>query len=548
MSPPRGFLLLLVIVTVGLAGSHKPANAADPLHVQIDRLVEEKANGPLAPPATDAEFLRRATLDFAGRIPTADETRAFLAEKSPQKRRRLIDRLVSRPDYPRRMAELFHVILMERRGDHEEWRAFLRKSFEANKPWDKLVAEILSPDAENATTRGSAFFITKRLEKYGQNPTDYPGLTRDIGRLFLGMDLQCAQCHDHLHITDYEQPMFQGLFAFVGNTFIRRDTKFPAVGVKPLKKKRDFMSVFIKEPEMIGPKVPGDDEITIPVFKKGEEFAQPPDRKKRFPGVPKFNTLEQLGERLPRADNRRFVRNIVNRLWFVMLGRGLVHPLDLHHSGNPPSHPKLLELLAKDFAAHKFDVRYLLRELALTKTYQRSGLLPDPTGHGTRPVPLESYRVFNERPLSAEQLLRSMLVATSPAGKDGRAKPQAMKAVETEFEKLKPAFLKAFANTPKEPEVTFNPSVKSALFVRNSDAVLGMLKPRSGNLVDRLSKLKSAEAIAVELYLAVLSRRPTEDETKIVAEHLTANDTDKTKAVGQLVWSLLASTEFCLNH
>lgn len=513
------------------------AAAAEPLHLRIDKLIDAKAGGPIAPPANDADFLRRAYLDFAGRIPTIAEARAFLADRSKDKRTKLIDKLMASKEYPRRMAELFHVILMERRGDHDEWRKFLTQSFEQNKPWDKLVREILSPNADDTGTRGSAFFITKRLEKYGQNPTDYPGLTRDIGRLFLGMDLQCAQCHDHIHVADYKQHMFQGLFAFVGNVSIRRDVKFPAVAIKPLKKKLDFQSVFVKQPKMTGPRVPGDKELTIVSFKRGEEFLKKPDRRKRYPGVPKFNTLKLLGERLPRENNRQFAANIVNRLWFRMLGRGLVHPLDLHHSGNQPSHPRLMKLLTDDFIAHKYDIKYFFRELALTRTYQRSGKFTKPAGGAPRD---KSYRVFNERPLSAEQILRSMLIATE-------AQPAKTQALQARYDKLESDFVTAFGNTAREPEVDFNPSVKSALFVRNSRQVLDLVQPKAGNLSERLSKKESAKKVAEELYLAVLSRQPTSEEETTVAAFW-KSQTDKPKAASHLVWALLASTEFCVNH
>ncbi|MFQ5730415.1 MAG: DUF1549 domain-containing protein [Planctomycetaceae bacterium] len=530
---PRAAALAAALLGV-FSGSFS-ASAADRLHVRIDRLIEARAAGPVAAPATDAEFLRRTFLDLTGRIPSAAEARAFLADTSSKKRGKLIDRLLAGPEYSRRMAELFHVVLMERRGDNAEWAAFLRSSFEQNKPWDRIAREILSPDADDKATRGAAFFYSRRLEKYGQNPTDFPGLTRDVGRLFLGMDLQCAQCHDHVHIEDYKQRMYQGLFAFLGNVFIRRETKFPAVGVKPLRKKLDFMSVFLKEPNSTGPRVPGDTEISIPTFKKGEEFTRPPDRKTRFPGEPKFNTLKQLGERLPRAENKPFVRNIVNRLWFAMMGRGLVHPLDLHHSKNPPSHPQLLELLSREFVAHKFDIKWLLRELALTKTYQRSGMLP----RGVKRVPEASYRVCNERALSAEQLLRSMLVATGSTAKLQQA---------ARFDELRPDFVAAFGNTPRDPEITFNPSVKSALFMMNSPKVLDLLVCKPGNLIDRLAKTQSTAALAEELYLTVLTRRPTADEKQTVAEHLKQKGADRAQAVAQLAWALLSSTEFCVNH
>jgi hypothetical protein len=533
---------LFAIAFALLAVSNRVVMSAEPLHLAIDRMIAAKTAGPVAGRSTDAEFLRRVTLDFSGRIPSVKETRKFLVNRSPQKRVQLIDKLLSSPGYSQRMQELFHVILMERRGTHTEWTAYLKKSFEQNKPWDKISREILSPDADNKETRGAAFFLTKRLEKYGQNPVDFPGLTRDIGRLFLGVDLKCAQCHDHLHVDDYKQSMYQGLFAFVSTTYLRRDTKFPAVAERTLNKKIDFMSVFIKEPNTIGPQVPGDKEITIPVFKKGEEFSTTPDRKKRTPGKLKFSPLKQLGERLPRGDNKAFTKNIVNRLWGAMMGRGIVEPLDLHHSDNPPSHPKLLELLAKELVTHKFDLKYLLRELALTETYQRSGLLSD----GLAKISPASFRVANEKSLSAEQLLRSFLLATGPStAQDSKTERDAS---QKQYELLQPEFITAFGNTPREPEVGFNPSVKAALYVSNTPGVLGLLKPQPGNLADRLLKMKTTKEIADELYFAVLSRQPAKEEIETVTNHLKKYGKNREKAIGQLVWALLTSTEFCLNH
>jgi hypothetical protein len=334
----------------------------EPLHLRIDQLIEAKAGGAVADSASDAEFHRRIYLDLAGRVPSVEETRAFLADTAADKREKLIDRLLASDDHARRMAQVLHVMLMERLGDHEEWQKFLRSSAKANKPWDQLVREILNPDPNDEQTRGSALWFSKRLEHYGENPIDVPGMVRDVGRHFLGVDVQCAQCHDHLFVDDYKQEHYAGLFAFVGHTSIRSDVKFPAIALKPLEKKVDFMSVFVKEPKAVGPKLPGGEEVTIPTLAKGEEFEQPPDKAKNTPGVPKFNTLKILSEQLPRAENKLFTRNIANRLWWLMLGRGLVHPLDMHHSGNPPSHPEVLDLLDHELAAHQFDMRWLIRE------------------------------------------------------------------------------------------------------------------------------------------------------------------------------------------
>lgn len=513
---------------------------APPLHQQIDALIARQAAGqplaPLAPLADDASFARRLYLDLAGRIPSGAELTAFVQDTTADKRAALVASLLAGPDYPRRMQDLFHAMLMERRGDNPEWRAFLQAAFAANEPWDQIVRDILNPDPENPAKRGAAYFYTQRLDKIGQQETDYPGLTRDVGRLFLGMDLQCAQCHNHLFIDDYKQQDFQGLFVVFQNASIRRDVKYPAVAEQVLTKKIEFMSVFDKVPLATGPRVPGGRELEIPVFDKGQEYLVPPDRKKNFPGIPKFRPLELLAHELPSPDNQAFARNIANRLWFVMFGRGVVHPLDQQHSGNPPSHPELLELLTREVAAHQFDMRWLLGELALTETYQRSSVVP--SGDESPP---QSYRAANEKRLSAEQLLASMLQATGPwpASADATGAAAATK--------LQAAFVKAFANPPQDPETEFSPSLKSALFLLNDPLVLELLSPQQGNLLDRLMKGPDAAA-ADELYHSILSRAPSDEERAATSDYLAKHADRRPAALADLAWSLLASTEFAVNH
>ena len=504
--------------------------AAEPLHARIDRLIEAKADGvPLAGPADDAEFLRRAWLDFAGRIPPVDAARAFLADTSPDRRAKLIDHLLGGPDYAARMADLFHVTLMERLGDHPEWMKYLRESFAANKPWDAMAREVLraDPKAPDAI-RGAAFFLAKRLENYGQNPVDYSGLTRDVGRLFLGKNFQCCECHDHLFVEDYKQQDFQGLHTFFKNAFLVKAGTLQ-VGEKPTTEKTGFASVFTKVQMTTGPALPGGVMVEVPTFATGEEFVEKPDRKTGNPGVPKFSTLAAVSERLPRADNRDFTRNIANRLWFALMGRGIVHPLDLYHSRNPGSHPELLELLADEFAAHQFDIKWLLRELALSKTYQRSSVVPA----GAEPPDAKYFAVALEKRLSAEQLLLSTAAATGADPKTADA--------------LRPKFVKAFANQPREPEDEVTPSLKAALFLLHDDAVLGLLKAKPGNLVERLANLPDSR-VAEELYLAVLSRKPTPEEAVAVGKVLARHADRKAEAIGRAAWALLASMEFGVNH
>lgn len=504
------------------------ARAEEPLHRRLDSLIEAKSGGvPASPLAGDAEFPRRAYLDLAGRIPSVAEARAFLADTSTDKRTKLIDQLLASPDYAQHMANRFHIMLMERMGDSPEWQKYLRSSFEANKPWDVLAREILRGPGVDDEARAAIFFYTKRLENYGQNPVDYPALTRDVGRLFLGMDLRCAQCHDHIFIKDYKQEDFQGLFAFFQNTSLQTTTMVE----KPTTAKLGYMSVFKKVPKETAPRIPGVGELVIPAMEKGKEYATPPDAKTKKPGVLKWSPLGELAEKLPTAENPAFTKNAANRLWFLVMGRGIVHPLDLHHSDNPPSHPQALDLLAKELAEHKFDMKWLIRELALTKTYQRSSMLA-----GKERPEESSFLTALEKRLSAEQLMWSMLEAV------GEPKPEgaALTTLQTKFQR-------AHANPRREPEDEINPSLKAALFVLNDDTVLGWLTPKPGNLIDRLTKLEDAK-VADELYLSVLTRLPADVEKQEVEAYLSKNQERRAVALGHLAWALLASTEFSVNH
>jgi hypothetical protein len=551
-SPHRWPLLLTLLLTIQLAMQLvSPAIAQEStrppgwLATQIDMLLDQSFQGtPPGPDSSDTEWLRRIFLDLAGRIPATTETRAFIADNRTDKRAQLVERLLADAAFSRRMADAFHILLMERRGEHAEWLSYLRTSFAANKPWDQIVREILDPRADDEIVRGAAFFQTRRLEKVGQQETDYAGLTRDIGRLFLGCDLQCAQCHDHLSISGYRQVDFQGLYTVYQNAVIRTDVSYPAVAEKLLTKKTDFMSVFDKQPQSVGPRIPFGMEQQIPQFEKDQEYAVAPDRKTNFPGVPKFRGMQVIATDLTASTNRRFSENAANRMWFLFFGTGLVNPLDQLHDDNPPSHPQLLALLADALNTMKFDLREFTRELVLTRAWQRTNV-----GSAAEQF---LYQYGREKRLSAEQLLASMLTACGPAAQLTSTQPETAAATaqssETAEQKaVREAFIKAFGNVPQEAELEFAPSLKSALFVMNDPLVLRLLLPVEGNLADRLAKQDTPDGLAEELYLSVLSRFPDEAEKELVRGYL-QKQPDRPTAVSNLIWSLLASTEFCLNH
>ncbi len=508
-----------------LAGGMFCVAADEPLHLRIDRAIEAAFDGQAPSPlADDAAFLRRISLDLAGIIPTADDVRQFAADLSPDKRAKRIDQLLTAPAYARHMRDRFHIALMERRGDDEAWQQFLQTAFERNMPWNEMARAMLHPPDQDEQLRGAAFFYTKRLEAYGQNPVDHPGLTRDVGRLFLGVDLQCAQCHDHLFIDDYKQREFQGLYVIFQNMSIRKNVKFPAIDLKPLKGPLEFVSVFDPARQATGPRIPFDRDLALASSADGNELV----------GV-----TESLARDLTRDDNPYFARNIVNRLWAMMLGRGLYYPLDLYHADNQPTHPGLLDDLAREFIAHGYDLKWLLREIALSATYQRSSeyaseSLPPP----------DRYLVALEKRLSAEQLLASSLRALGAEARlvDPEGQPTA------EYTELQTRFLAAFANEPREPEDDHQPSVKGALFLSNDPKLLELLAPSAGNLTARLLSLEQNHQVADELYLNILSRFPSDEERTDIAALLSTAGPAREATLRHIAWALLCSLEFSANH
>lgn len=540
MSRLRVFLIALVMTVIP-----RPTFGQSPLHQRIDQAIAAATPNyaqKAAATSSDAEFLRRVTLDLTGTIPTVPSVRDFFKDTSSVKRQALIDRLLGSPEYASHMADVFDVMLMERRKDVNvpaaQWKEFLRKSFLANKPWDRLALDILSSDGADPATRPAArFYLDREAEPHV--------LTRDISRLFLGMNLQCAQCHDHPKIEDYTQEDYYGLYAFLSRTvlFRERGKKGATLGEKA-DGDVTFVSVFDpkKTTKASTPHMPDLPAWKEPPVEKGKEYITAPAKNAR--PVPRYSRRALLGPKLTDPTNVSFRRNIANRLWALLMGRGLVHPVDLDHSGNPPSHPDLLTLLADDLAAHKFDIRYFLRELALSRTYQLSSE-PRP---GVKEEPAH-FIVASLRPLSPEQFGWSLMQATGLT--DAVRKSQGAKATEESLYKALASNLtpieRTFASAPGTPQ-TFDARMDQALFVANGATIRRWLSPHAGNLTDRLRALKTPEQVAEDLYLSVLTRLPAEDEKKDVADYLASRPKDRPAAMEELAWALLASAEFRFNH
>ena len=319
--------------------------------------------------------------------------------------------------------------------------------------------------------------------------------------------------------------------------------------------------------------------MEIPEFAEGEEYVEKPSRTVR--SMPKFSLRELLAKRLPHDGTPEFTRNMANRMWALMMGRGIVHPLDMHHSGNPPSHPGLLTALSDRLTSSNYDMKSFLRSIALSKAYQRSSFIPE--GVPIDQVPADSFAVANMKGLSPEQLFESLLIATQASAildqeinaeiAEENATVEASNVEKSTTENVDPEktdaakiaeelaeairlkraarvteFVTVFGSVPGQPEGDFAASLPQALFLANSEIVSGWIPAQPGNLTERLSALDGSNQIADELFLSVLTRLPEDDERTLVKDHLEAGNADRPKAVAALVWSLLASAEFRLNH
>lgn len=354
-----------------------------PLWQRIDQVVEALYFGPEIPLANDAEFQRRIYLDLIGRGPTVAESDSFLngslaaPGKSQLLREELIDDLLSRDEFARYYAKVLEVMFTERREvmiGMFEVRGMIRQWLDDHRPLNELCTEMLAADGTGVELRAAASFILNRNAE--------PNLvTRDVGRIFFGRDVQCAQCHDHPLVADYEQSEYFGILSFVNRTYLFQDEKrgnLPFLGEKG-EGALEFASVFRPEAgkSVARPVLPTAMAMDAePDFvDTADAYVVAPEKDKR--GIPRYSRRQQLAVLATHPENLSFNRNLANRLWANMTGMGVVHPVDMHHSDNPPVSAALLRLLSDELVACHYDLREFLRQIARSRAYQRSVLLPE---------------------------------------------------------------------------------------------------------------------------------------------------------------------------
>lgn len=472
---------------------------------------------------SDAEFIRRASLDAIGVLPTAEEVRAFLADERSDKRERLIDALLERPAYADYWATKWGDLLRpntQRVGVKpvfllDRW---IRDSLRTNMPYDQFVREILT--AEGSThENGPVVLFRDRRE-----PAD---LTTFISQVFLGVRLECAKCHHHPN-EKWSQGDFYQFAAFFSS----------------LKRKGQGISAPISgEAEHIW-FAPGSGSVKHPIT--GETMKPKP------PGAPEPTISEDQDPRavfvdwLTRADNPFFARAAVNRIWGELMGRGIVHPVDDLRETNPPSNERLLDELAKDFVAHGYDRKHLIRIILNSRTYQLSSLPNETNVADTR----NFSRAYRRR-LPAEVMLDAVSDLTGiPDTFDGL--PPGSRAVRVWNNKLESSFLDAFGRPDSSADCPCErdrgTSVVQSLHLMHSTKLQAKIANPDGRAAKLAKSDLTAEKIVEELYLAAYARKPEADELKIALESFKAEGATRQTATEDVMWALINSAEFVFNH
>jgi WD40 repeat protein len=480
---------------------------------------------------SDAEFLRRASLDSIGVLPTPEEVRSYLkpemleqggATPETERRRALIDRLLDHPSYADYWANRFADLLRpnpDRVGIKsvftlDQW---LRESFRANKPYDQFVREILTAEGTNHRD-GPAVIYRDRRE-----PAD---LTTMFSQLFFGVRLECARCHHHPN-EKWGQEDFYQFAAFFGTV------KQKGAGLSPPISAGTETFYFaaggtVKHPvtgEVMSPRPPDGAALKIPQ---------------------ETDPRQALAQWLATPDNPFFARAIVNRVWANFFGRGLVEPVDDFRISNPCVNPPLLDALARDFATHGYDLKHLMRTIMESHLYQLSSE-PNETNLADTRNFSRAYR----RRLPAEILLDAVNEATGvPDNFSGM--PAGARAIQAWSYRIESQFMDAFSrpNPSSDPpcERDRQMSVVQSLHLMNSKALQAKLSHKNGRVRKLEESVKSGDEIVTELYLATLSRPPTDEELRLATAAFEAKGATRESATEDILWALLNSVEFVFNH
>jgi hypothetical protein len=512
-----------------------PVTQVPPSKNYIDDLVFanlKQIGVPPSPICDDGTFLRRVTLDIAGRLPTTAETDAFLTSKEADKRDRVIDTLLSSPDYADYFANKWSSLLKNKRDDNADisanfaFYAWLRDNLLANTPYDQIVRQVLASTGTIGSNPPVAWY--KRVKE----PTTQ---LEDVAQLFLGVRMQCAQCHHHpfekWSQADYYR--FGAFFSQVGRkptTIAGEDLIFHKRGVAQAEHRKTH--------EMLKPAGLGQTPLDIA-----------PDED------PRLKLVDWMADK----SNPFFARELVNRYWKHFFKRGLVEPEDDLRDTNPPTNPELLDALAKQFTDSGYDLKAIVRTIVQSHAYQLSA---EPNEFNA--VDRQAYSHYYPKRMTAEVMLDSIDMVTG-AQSDFPDLPPGARAVslpDNSYNRSSP-FLKVFgrpeATSVCECERVQSASLAQSLYLMNAADIKAKLATPNGR-AEQLSKPGAPDEERIrEVYLAALSRQPTPEEMRIAETHVAYPRTDvdgkpldpqrsKRNGYEDLLWALLNTKEFLYNH
>jgi hypothetical protein len=487
----------------------------------IDRLVAEKwkqLNLTPSPFADDATFLRRVSLDVIGRIPTSEETRAFLGNQDPDRRIKLIDSLLQRPEYADYWANKWADLLRPnpyRVGIKAVYNLdlFLREAFRKNMPYDQFVREIVGAQGSTFKNGATVLFRDRR------EPDE---LTTIVSQLFLGIRLDCAKCHHH-PFEVYGQDEFYSFAAY----FARIGRK--GTGLSPPISGSEEMIFTGKRGEV---RHPLNNKVMEPKPLYGKANAISEDADPR----------QVLADWITSPDNRYFAKVIVNRVWAELMGRGLVDPIDDLRATNPPTNPALLEALADDFRAKKFDLKQLIKTIATSKVY---ALDSNPTPGNLRDI--RNYSRYYRQRMRAEVMLDAINDVTS-VNEAFSAMPANSRAMELWTHRSQSLFLDSFGrpdpNQDPPCERTSETSMVQSLHLMNAPGLHAKVVSDQSKAHLLASGKKSPEEIVDELYLSVYNRYVKPDERNRAVERFRIPGMSRRQATEDLLWAMLNTPEF----
>ncbi len=506
------------IVPLGKAIDHYPAF---PTVNYIDRLSLAKWKQLGLVPSelcTDGEFIRRLYLDVCGKLPKADEVRAFLRDTHPDKRARLIDHCLEDRDYAAYFALRWGSILRNSSQAGAEQAAYafhewLRDMIAQNRPYDEFVRGIVAAAGEWQEAPAVNWYWQMRDDQLHQ-------AVADTAQIFLGLRLQCAKCHHHPY-ERWSQNDYYGLAGF-----------FARLGRKGFGEPPPYYSARSRTTGEINP-VNG--QPLEPKLLDGPVLKVPPEEDPR----------QKLVDWMARPDNPFFARALCNRMWGHFLGRGLVDPVDDMRATNPPSNPELLDALAKDFTAHHFDVKHLIRTICNSRTYQLSST---PNEYNQRDR--QNYARAYGRRMIAEVFLDAVDEVCGTRTEFNRMSRRA-RAVDLPHEQFGSYFLDVFdrpqRTSPCECARSNSASLQQVLHLANSDEMEDKIASDQGRIAGLVRhKVPIAQALD-ELYLAAYARYPSAAEKTESLQYL-AHKKDVRRGLEDVLWVLLNSREFMFNH